>query len=1620
MKILIRALRCVALPCLILVLLAGCSGGSGPSSAVTPTPSISSVTPSSVQANQAAPFSVTITGSGFISTSQVQVNGSSVTTTYVSATQLQAQIPASLATSGGQLVITVTNGSVSSGPPSSGNTITVTNPTPAITSLSPSSAAVNGGPVTVTVTGTGFVPTTTLSVGGASHSVTYVSSTQLTVALSLTDLASTGSLSFVVSNAPPAGGSSSAVPFSVVNPTPSISSINPASVTAGGSDLTLTVQGTGFLSTSTVLWNGTGLTTTFVSGTQLAAVVPAASTATGATAQVTVMNPSPGGGTSSPTAFTVNAPAPVLTGISPHTVKANQAATITLTGSGFTSNSVAQWNGSNASTTFVNATTLQVAFAAADLSTVQTGKLSVVTPAPGGGTSSSLPLVVTNLPIPTISNVSISTATTNGCSQLQFTATGTNFVGNVTFQVGGLTIGTFGSSTNQTGALPTGFSAQATSMTFTAVSNLTGTGISSEPFALPASTPAVLAICAAPNGATIYPGSSFVATFTPSTVNAASPATITSVTPPTGVTASNSLPLSLAAAGSRMTFQASTSLAAGTIAIPFSASDGNATATGSISFVVSSATPPGFFFPSGLIHELAIPIGGSGKISFQTLANSSSATDYTIDLAVSGLPEGATATVTPSTIIPGDTFAVTVMAASNAPVSQNTTITVTGTPSSTAPSATTTFLLDVTQAPGNLPNNRSDFVSTAATPAAMVYNRALDVIYVSNPAWNRIDIISNATHKLLQSVPVRGPSGIDLSQDGSTLWIGTQSQQIYAMNTTSFALNTYMAPPLSGVYSNQTSPYKWQDTQLFALANDTLLLSVTPQPGSGINYVAIWNPSTNALTNVPATSSYYFNLRSGDHTKAYGWSANSVNCQVMVYDSTVQQTSTFPTLNEPCSFSAVNYNGTRFVGENNSHWALYDGSFQLIGNLPTSLTSTGISFYGGWVFSPDGSTLYQIGSNFGTSGAYIQTFDVASLTLKGTAPALSTQSLSTPVDVDQNGILLGIQNFGVGFDDSTFFQTYPANPVGETWPVLLTPRAGPLGGGTSSAPYGFYDITPDVWYGANRGSASVDASNSLTIVSPAGNADGPVNVKFLFPNGDQIFMPQAFSYSVFPEYSILSGASPNGGVPGEIAGYGMPADASGGTLTIGGSQATITTTVTQYPPYTAEPFPSTYLNYTVPAGTPGYADLQITTPNGSGTLPKAIFYAKSVTDYASSDTFTDVLYDEARKQVYLSAADHIDVLSISSGQFLTPLKPANLNGTSSFRGLALTPDGSLLLAANMTDGSLGVINPDSPSQTYAIAIATPTGTGTTCATGTFAVTALAGNQAFVSSGLPPGIGGCPGNNQLYAVNLQAKSAAVSNPFACGFSIVNLPAALQSTADGTAAMISTLAEGGTCLYSSKTNTFTLGPGAASFFGATIAADGNIAAVGNEFSDLSGNALGLIGRPVVFYGSQTPYALNNYPNNTLLMPRLNASGSLYFWAFPNYFEIIDVPTGTLRMRFSLSETVQNVEAPIAVDSAGQQVFLITSAGLTVVDLGTAPLSIGHLTPNGGVAGTQIQVRGSGFVTGATVLVGGQSATVTVVDESTLNLAIPSVASGAQDLTIKNPDGGTYTLKSAIAIP
>ena len=83
------------------------------------------------------------------------------------------------------------------------------------------------------------------------------------------------------------------------NPVPLINlPLVPDAIAPGGSGITLTVNGTGFVSGSVVHWNGSPLATTLVSGSQLTATVPASALATPGTASVTVVSPSGGGGTS--------------------------------------------------------------------------------------------------------------------------------------------------------------------------------------------------------------------------------------------------------------------------------------------------------------------------------------------------------------------------------------------------------------------------------------------------------------------------------------------------------------------------------------------------------------------------------------------------------------------------------------------------------------------------------------------------------------------------------------------------------------------------------------------------------------------------------------------------------------------------------------------------------------------------------------------------------------------------------------------------------------------------------------------------------------------------------------------------------------------------------------------------------------------------------------------------------------------------------------------------------------------------------------------------------------------------------------------------------------------------
>src|SRR5271157_864401 len=123
---------------------------------------------------------------------------------------------------------------------------------------------------------------------------------------------------------------------------PSITSISPSSITAGGPTFTLTVNGSGYLAANSVVQvNGSNRPTVFKSAIQLTATIFATDIASPATLQITVFNPlatAPNGGfTSNAAPLAVGAAAvPVLISASPEfATQGGERLRMTLVGANF-------------------------------------------------------------------------------------------------------------------------------------------------------------------------------------------------------------------------------------------------------------------------------------------------------------------------------------------------------------------------------------------------------------------------------------------------------------------------------------------------------------------------------------------------------------------------------------------------------------------------------------------------------------------------------------------------------------------------------------------------------------------------------------------------------------------------------------------------------------------------------------------------------------------------------------------------------------------------------------------------------------------------------------------------------------------------------------------------------------------------------------------------------------------------------------------------------------------------------------------------------------------------------------------------------------------------------------
>ncbi|MEK7124660.1 MAG: hypothetical protein AAB877_03220, partial [Patescibacteria group bacterium] len=285
-----------------------------------PIPATLSLSPSAVAVNPGNPITVTVNGTGFVTSSIVKVatwpasdtsNNSSYsnrTTTFQSSNKLIAQLPVSDFTALGYVAVKVFNPLPGGGWSANFLIITIGYPPPILLNVSPPSTTVNNPDFNLTVTGSTTGPEFQagffITIDNNSRPTTFVDARHLkanipvnyflTAGIRKIGVNCTGNCSIV--------GAVNQLDFAVNNPVPNITAIAPNPAVAGTNSFD--ILGSGFVSGSIVKLNGS--TSGVVSNYQNSGKIQAFMTPSVGAHQVTVTNPPPVIGTGISSPFTLN------------------------------------------------------------------------------------------------------------------------------------------------------------------------------------------------------------------------------------------------------------------------------------------------------------------------------------------------------------------------------------------------------------------------------------------------------------------------------------------------------------------------------------------------------------------------------------------------------------------------------------------------------------------------------------------------------------------------------------------------------------------------------------------------------------------------------------------------------------------------------------------------------------------------------------------------------------------------------------------------------------------------------------------------------------------------------------------------------------------------------------------------------------------------------------------------------------------------------------------------------------------------------------------------------------------------------------------------------------------
>jgi photosystem II stability/assembly factor-like uncharacterized protein len=375
-------------------------------------------------------FSLALTGNHFSTDSIIRWNGMDLTTTFISDSEIQAEIASSLIEHGGTASLTVFSPEPGGGL-SAALDLTINNPLPVITNLVPENGLAGDSSTTLHLTGSSFAPDSIVRWNGSNLTTTFIDNGNIEATIDSTFLLASGTAEVTVFAPEPGGGLSNALQFSITNGIPILDSLSQSSIIVGSEGFPLFIYGNHFVEGSVARWNGEDRTTTFINSGEISFEVTTGDLLAGAAVNISVFNPTPGGGESGVLVLTITNPEPVITDISPIQKSVySEAFTLTLDGTGFNSNSVVKWNSTDLATTCISSTQLSVNVSTDMIAMAAKPAITVFNPEPGGGTSNSVEFTV-NDPVPELTGLSPETAQA-GSEPFDLILYGNYFVSNST------------------------------------------------------------------------------------------------------------------------------------------------------------------------------------------------------------------------------------------------------------------------------------------------------------------------------------------------------------------------------------------------------------------------------------------------------------------------------------------------------------------------------------------------------------------------------------------------------------------------------------------------------------------------------------------------------------------------------------------------------------------------------------------------------------------------------------------------------------------------------------------------------------------------------------------------------------------------------------------------------------------------------------------------------------------------------------------------------------------------------------------------------------------------------------------------------------------------------------